>query len=152
MKAGTWCPSTPISFSFITARAPSLFTPNQAVGALAPASSDAELRRTRRTVKKADAPLLSRRSQEDGPTNRGTNSLTRLVANDIVLLHLPYDDSTRVWQGCSKGPKSLYRRTLCAMQHILLCRVMPLLKAYQCPYPPYPIPLLPLIRTLALAN
>jgi hypothetical protein len=91
-------------------------------------------------------------------TNRpivALNSRIRLVTNDIILLHLLHDRRTRLLQGCSKGPKGpkrLYRRTLCASKHILLSRVMPLLKAYRCPYPPYPFPLLPLIRALALTT
>src|SRR5215208_7096049 len=64
----------------------------------------------------------------------------RLVANDIILLRLPHDETTRMLQGCSKHRTRLCRRALCASKYIHLCYVMTLLRAYQCPYPPFPFP------------
>ena len=64
-----------------------------------------------KAVKEADAPLLSRRPQEDGPTSRGTNSLIRLVTNDIILLHLTH----YALQGCVKSVAIAGKQ--CAAEH-----------------------------------
>src|SRR5215213_499131 len=44
------------------------------------------------------------------------------------------------WRIERKYRTRLCRRALCASRHILLCYVMTLLRAYQCPYPPFPFP------------
>ena len=54
-----------------------------------------------------------------------------------------YPNVTAWWNGWRIERKYRTRlccRALCASKYILLCHVMTLLRAYQCPYPPFPFP------------
>src|SRR5215212_11083360 len=56
------------------------------------------------------------------------------------------------WRIERKYRTRLCRRALCASKYILLCYVMTLLRAYQCPYPPFLSQPITLIRAPALAT
>src|SRR5215204_148259 len=97
-------------------------------------------------------PLRSRRPQKDGPTSRCKNRPVRLVTNDIILLRLPHDGSTRTLQECSKTPgKAVPQSTMCFKVHtFVLCH--DIIESLPVPVSSFPFPPITLIRAPALAT